>query len=339
MRVLVTGGGGFLGLAVVKELLARGHAVTSISRGTYAAHDELDIETAQVDLADTEAVAAACADHDAVVHCAAKTGIWGPRADYVSANVVGTRNVIEACLRHGIERLVHTSSPSVCFDGKGHRNAKNDLPYPERHLCHYPDTKAVAERFVLASNGKGPNRALATCAIRPHLVFGPGDPHLVPRLIERARAGKLRLVGDGQNEVSLTYVDNAAAAHVDALERLEPEAPHAGRAYFLGQSESVQLWTWIRDLLTALGEPAPRARVPLKVAYAAGGLCELIWNALGKESDPPMTRFVAAQLATDHSYDLEPAQRDFGYEERVSLSEGTRRVIEALQAPASEAIG
>ena len=218
----------------------------------------------------------------------------------MATNVTGTANVIAACRRHGVGRLVHTSSPSVCFDGEDHVRAGNDLPLARRFNCVYPETKAAAERLVLAANDGG----LATCALRPHLIFGPGDPHLIPRLLERARRGRLMAVGDGRNEVSLTYVENAAWAHVDAARRLASGAPHAGRAYFVAQEEPVRLWEWIDELLLRVGLPG----------------------------EPPMTRFVAAQLASSHSYDLEPARRDFGYVERVSGDVALDRLVAWVRA-------
>ncbi len=328
MKVLVTGGGGFLGQAVVKELLARGHAVTSASRSSYLNLGKLGSAQITLDLTDSRAVFDALEGFDAVVHCAAKTGIWGDPQAYKRVNVDGTHHIIEACLRHGIGRLVHTSSPSVCFDGKDHIDAGNELPYPKRFLCAYAETKAKAEVLALGANR---HQSLSTCALRPHLIFGPGDPHLVPRLLERGRARKLLVVGPGTNVVSMTYVENAAVAHADALERLGPEATHAGRAYFLGQRDSVVLWDWVAELFRELDVPPIKRRVPMRVAKGLGAACELLWNALGRENDPPMTRFVALQLATSHSYDLGPAERDFGYRERVSMHEAMQRTLAALR--------
>ena len=329
MRALVTGGGGFLGGAVVDALLAEGHEVTSVSRNAHPALERKGVRAARLDLAaGPDPVAAVVAGHDSVFHVAAMTGIWGPREGYRRANVLGTRNVIDACLRHGVGRLVYTSSPSVCFDGHDHVRADNTLPYAQRFLCAYPETKAEAERMVLAANGKN---GLATCALRPHLIFGPGDPHLIPRLLERGRRGRLPVVGAGANEVSLTYVENAAGAHLDAAATLAPGAPHAGKAYFVAQAEPVRLWEWIGALFERMQVPPPTRRVSARAAYAGGAVLELVWRLARLRGEPPMTRFVAAQLATSHSYDLEPARRDFGYRERVSMSEGTERLIAWLR--------
>jgi nucleoside-diphosphate-sugar epimerase len=328
LKALVTGGGGFLGRAVVETLLAEGHEVSTASRGTYPELEAQGVRCLRADLRDADALESAVAGHDTVFHVAALTGVWGARKDYHDTNVLGTRNVVEACRRGGVERLIATSSPSVCFDGSDHVRAKNDLPHARSFLCAYPETKAEAEAEVLAANGAG----LATCALRPHLIFGPRDPHLIPRLLGRARAGRLRVVGDGANEVSLCYVDNAAAAHLDAARSLAPDAAHAGKAYFIAQEEPVKLWDWISGLLERVGVEPVRKRVPLGVAYGAGALLEAAWKLLSLKGEPPMTRFVAAQLASSHSYDMGPAQRDFGYVERVGLEEATVRLVEWLLA-------
>ncbi|TDJ77160.1 MAG: NAD-dependent epimerase/dehydratase family protein [Planctomycetota bacterium] len=326
MKAVVTGGGGFLGRAIVEGLLARGDEVTSISRGAYPELQALGVRTVRADLADAGALRAAIAGADTVFHAAAKAGVWGPRDEYFRTNVEGTRHVIEACRAHGVPRLVYTSSPSVCFDGADHVNAGNDLPYARRFLAHYPASKARAEALVLAANSP----ELATCALRPHLIFGPRDPHLVPRLLDRAKKGRLAIVGDGTNEVSLTYVDNAANAHLQAAESLAPGARHAGKAYFIGQAQPVALWTWIDELLASQGLGPVTRRVSAQTARRVGAALELAWRALHLPGEPPMTRFVAAQLSTSHTYDLAPARDDFGYREDVSLAEGTRRTLASL---------
>jgi hypothetical protein len=180
VKALVTGGGGFLGRYVVEELLAAGHAVTALGRGRYPELEALGVPCVRADLADLSAVRSAVAGHDAVLHVAALSGVWGPREAYERANVLATRNVLEACRDAGVRRLVHTSSPSVVFDGRDHVDEAGPLPYPRRYLCHYPRTKALAERMVLQASGRD---GLFACALRPHLIIGPRDPHLLPRLI------------------------------------------------------------------------------------------------------------------------------------------------------------
>ncbi|MCM2254901.1 MAG: NAD-dependent epimerase/dehydratase family protein [Vicinamibacteria bacterium] len=324
MRVLVTGGGGFLGRAVALRLVGLGHDVTSAARGDYPELRALGVRTVRLDLGDSAAVRAAATGMDAIVHAAAKAGVWGPREEYERANVDGTRHVVEACRAAGVPRLVHTSSPSVVFDGRDHENAGNDLLYPARHEAVYPETKAAAERLVLGANG----RELATISLRPHLIWGPRDPHLLPRLFERARRGLLRIVGSGRNRVSITYVDNAAEAHVAALLSLAPGAAWAGRAYFVNDAEPVVLWQWLNGLLARLGLPQATRRVPLGVARAAGAILETTWRALRLAGEPPLTRFVAAQLAASHWYDLAPARAAFGYAPPVDGEEALRRTVE-----------
>lgn len=326
--MLVTGGNGFLGRAIVAELKQRGHQVSSASRRPSAELAAQGVRTLTCDLRNREHVERALEGQEAVVHAAALTGIHGTRADFVRTNVEGTRFVLDACRASGVKKLVYTSSPSVVFDGRDHRRANESLPYPRRYLAAYPETKALAEREALAANGQ----RLATLALRPHLVLGPGDPNLMPRLVARARAGKLAIVGDGKNEVSFTWLDNAAAAHADALERLEPGASCAGRAFFVAQKEPVVLWTWLAELFTRAGIPAPTRRVSRALAYAAGAISELAWSLARRRDEPPMTRFLALQLAASHSYDVGALERELGYRERVTTAEATERLVALLRA-------
>ena len=327
MTVVVTGGGGFLGRRIAELLIEDGRAVRSVSRGEHAELAEAGIEHVRADLADERATAEALEGAEAVVHTAAKTGVWGPRGAFERANVDATRNVLSACREHGIPRLVYTSSPSVCFDGRDHAGAR-ELPYARRFLAWYPQTKARAEREVLAANGA----ELATVALRPHLVFGPRDPHLIPRIVERASARKLAIVGRGRNEVSLTYVDNAAWAHVDALRALEEGEECAGKAYFIANEAPVPLWGWINALLAQLGKPLVTSRIPLGMAWVAGATAEAVWKTFRREGEPPMTRFVALQLARTHTYDVGRAKEELGYVERVDMEEGTRELVRSLGA-------
>jgi nucleoside-diphosphate-sugar epimerase len=323
VRALVTGANGFLGSAIVRALRERGDEVLAGTRRPAPELERLGARVVALDLADREALRNAFKNVDCVFHVAAKTGVWGPRSEYVASNVTGTQNVLATCEARRVPKLVFTSSPSVVFGGKGHVRASNDVPYPERYLCAYPETKARAEQIVLAANGRW---GLATCALRPHLIFGPGDPHLVPRLLARARAGKLVRIGDGANEVTLCAVDNAAHAHLLAADSLSLGAPHAGRAYFIGQEEPVKLWPWIDALLARFQLPPVSRSLSLRGAYALGATLEALWKLTLRSSEPPLTRFVALQLGTSHSYDMAPARRDFGYSEVRS----TEATVDAL---------
>ncbi len=330
MKLLVTGGGGFLGQALCRALLARGHEVTSVSRSRHPALDALGVPQRQADLADRDAVLAAFAGgFDAVLHNAAKAGTWGSHQSYFDANVTGTRNVIAACRAHGIGRLVHTSTPSVAHRATHpvEGASADEVPYGEGVKAHYAATKIVAEREVLAANG----RALATVALRPRLIWGPGDTQILPRLVARARAGRLRLVGGGGNRVDTTYIDNAAQAHVDALDHLRPGAACAGRAYFISNGEPWPLRDVLNGLLRAAGAPEVHASIPFRAAYVLGAACEGLWTALPLRGDPPMTRFLAEQLATPHWYSMAPAARDFGYVPRISMADGLARLQASLR--------
>lgn len=322
MKALVTGGGGFLGSAIARRLLARGDAVRCLARGAYPELAAEGVELHRGDLADLACVRQAVEGCDAVFHVAAKAGVWGPYAEYHAANVLGTENVVTACRAAGVGKLVYTSTPSVTFAGKDEEGVDESIPYAERFLCHYPSTKARAEVHVLAANGPD----LATVALRPHLIWGPGDNHLVPRILARAKAGRLKLVGPGDKRVDSTYIDNAADAHLLACDALAPGAPCAGRAYFISNGEPMALGALVNRILEAAGLPPVTRSVPAGVAYAAGAVMELVYGALRRKDEPLMTRFVARQLSTAHWFNISAAKRDFGYEPSVSIETGMQRL-------------
>ena len=322
MKALVTGGGGFLGGVIARMLREKGVAVRSFSRGSYPELERLGVEQLQGDLADRAAVAQAAYGCDIVFHVAAKAGIWGNYADYYRANVTGTENVIAACRESGIDRLVFTSSPSVVFDGRDVEGGDETLPYPARYEANYPRTKAMAEQLVLAASSPD----LATVALRPHLIWGPGDNHLVPRILAKGRAGRLRRIGDRPCLVDTVYVDNAARAHLQAADRLAPGSPVAGRAYFITNGEPLPLFAMVNRILAAGGLPPVTQSIPPRVATLAGIICEGLWSVLPLKGEPPMTRFVAHELATAHWFSIESARRDFGYAPEVSVDEGLVRL-------------
>lgn len=324
MKALVTGGGGFVGLYIVEQLLADGHDVRVFCRGKYAALDALKVETVQGDIRDASAVESACQGVEAVFHTAAVPGIWGAWKTFYSINTVGTRHVIAGCARHRVARLIYTSSPSVVFDGNDHHDADESLPYPNRWLCHYPHSKALAEQEVLAANGLN---GMRTIALRPHLIWGPRDNHLFPRLIARAKAGRLRRVGDGNNLVSVAYVENVAAAHLQAESALRESSVAAGKPYFVNDEVPVNLWDWVNRLLSLISLGPVRRSISRQAAYRIGAACELIYGCLRLPQEPPMTRFVASQLAGTHYYSIAAAKRDFGYCPIMDVEEGARRLM------------
>lgn len=326
LKALVTGAGGFLGQYIVEQLRARGDAVRALVRRDHPALARLGVEVAYGDIRDAGEVARACEGVDVVYHTAAIASIWGPWKVFYETNTLGTRHVIAGCRQHRVPKLVFTSSPSVTFDGSDQCNVDESVPYPSRWLAHYPHTKALAEQEVLAAN----DEHLATCALRPHLIWGPRDQHLIPRLLQRARSGQLRQVGDGKNLVDTIYVENAAAAHLQAADVLRPGSPVAGRAYFLSQGEPVNCWEWINQILGLAGISPVNRRISLRVAYSAGAVLESLWWLSGRTSEPRMTRFLALQLARHHYFDIRRARSDFGYKPAVDMSEGMRRLAESL---------
>jgi len=322
MKVLVTGGAGFLGSAIVRRLLKRGDEVRAFQRSAAPELKRAGANVIQGDIVDAGAVGKAAQGCEVVVHTAAKAGVWGSRKEYNAANIDGTRHVIDACRRQRIGRLVFTSSPSAVFSGHDENGIDETAPYPDRYLAEYPRSKAAAERLVLAAN----DSQLATVALRPHLIWGPGDPHLVPRIIERARSGRLRLIGTQQNLVDSTYIDNAAEAHILAVDQLHTSAACAGKAYFISNGEPLPMADLINQILAAAHLPSETKTLSPRAAYIAGTIFEWSYRLFGRTNEPPLTRFVAKQLATAHWYNLSAAKRDLNYEPTVSIEEGMRRL-------------
>ena len=331
MKILVTGGGGFLGQALCRGLVERGHQVTSFNRGHYPALDAIGVGQLRGDLADREAVMRAFSGgFDAVFHNAAKAGAWGSYDSYHQANVVGTQNVLDACRANGIGKLVYTSTPSVTHRATHpvEGGTAQTVPYGENFQAPYATTKTIAEKAVLAAN----DAQLATVALRPRLIWGPGDNQILPRLVERARQGRLRFVGDGENLIDTTFIDNAAQAHFDAFDHLAPGAACAGKAYFISNGEPKTTRETINGLLAAAGAPQVDKTIPFRAAYVVGMLCEGLWTLLPLKGERPMTRFLAEQLSTSHWYSMAPATQDFGYVPKVDFSEGLRRLSASLSA-------
>ncbi len=327
MKILVTGGGGFVGSYVVDLLLARGYSVRSFGRSPQPALEAKGVEVICGDLVSAEDVRLACSGADAVFHVAAKAGVWGDWDSFYQPNVVGTRNVVEACQSEGIGRLVYTSTPSVVFNGEPIRGGGSEMPYGRNWLCHYAHTKAIAEQEALSANSD----TLKVVALRPHLIFGPGDPHLLPRVIESVKAGRLKIVGSGENRVDVSYVEDVAQAHLNAFDALSEDAPScSGKAYFISQGEPVCLWPWLNQVLEGLGQPPLTKRIPLGFAYTAGAVAEAVWKLLARAGEPPITRFVAVELAKDHFFSVDEAARDIGYRPSVEMDVALENTIHDL---------
>lgn len=318
IQVLVTGYGGFLGKAICRQLIQRGYSVRGIARGTYPDMAALGVDCVQASVTDKTACDQACRGVKAVVHTAALAGVWGKAIDFERANIHATDFLLQAASKNDVQTFVYTSSPSVTFDGSPQRNMDESAPYPSRWLCHYPRTKAIGERHVLESNSS----LMATCALRPHLIWGPGDPHLIPRVIERCRQGRLMRVGDGKNLIDTVHVEAAAEAHCLALERLmDRDQMVLGRPFFITDGQPVECWKWIADILSLAKLTPPIRSISLANAYRIGALLEGLYTIMGKRVEPPMTRFVAKQLGVDHYFNIDSAKTRLDYKPITNRAE------------------
>lgn len=317
--IVVTGGTGFLGHAVVRALLARGQAVRAIGRNPdrCAVLESLGATVVRGDLRDADFVASACRDAEAVIHAGAFSEPFGPREIFHASNVVGTRNVVAACLGQRVNRLVHISSPAVVFDGFDQVNAREDVPYPTRYSSSYAWSKRLAEECVRAAK-------LDTVILRPKAIFGEGDVALLPRIIRAARMGRLPQIGHGRNRVDITYVDNVV--HAICLALNAPRA--AGRTYTITNGEHVALWPVITRVLACLGLRTELRRIPVYGALAIGRALELYARLAGGE--PLLTRYTVSILAREQTYDISAARRDLGYAPIVSFEQGFEATLAAL---------
>lgn len=333
MRALVTGGGGFLGSALARRLVADGHRVRTLARGEYPALRELGIETLRGDLREPESVATAVHGVDVVFHTAALAAGVGEFREFAGINVEGTDNVISACRGAGAA-LVFTSSPSVVATGTDLEGANESIPYAKKFRAAYPRTKAEAERRVRCAAAKG----LPAVALRPHYIWGPGDRHLLPRLLARQRAGTLKRVGSRDPLTDTIYIDNCVDAHLLAAEKLLAGA-RIGDVYFVADESPIGLWTMVDRLLAAAGEGPVRGHVPAGVAFAAGGVLEATYRLLGKKEEPRITRFAAEQMSHAEWFDISAARRDLGYAPRVSRDEGLRRLAAWCRGEGAAVVG
>ena len=325
-KILVTGGGGFLGKAIVTRLVHGGDDVHSFSRSFYPELDIMGVRQFQGTLTDIMAVENACEGMDIIFHVAAKAGVFGKWEEYYQTNVTGTENIIRACRKHRVDRLVYTSSPSVIFDGRDMEGVNESVPCPSTYQAPYPKSKSMAEKKVISATSE----ELKTIILRPHLIWGPGDNHLLPGII--ARSKRLKRVGDGTNLVDTIYIDNAAEAHLLAAKRLKQTPSLSGNIYFISQDEPVSLWEMVDDLLDAAGLPPVRGSVRAGTAEIAGRVLETIYSIFRIPKEPPMTRFMAKELATSHWFDISRAKHDLGYIPAVSTCQGLEKLRECLQS-------
>jgi len=324
-NVLVTGGGGFLGGALVRRLVAGGDRVRSFSRGVYPDLDHLGVEQYRGDLSDLSTVSRACDGVETVFHVAAKAPPWGKYNDYYRTNVTGTRNIISACQDSGVKRLIYTSSPSVIFNGQDMAGVDESTPYPIKFATHYSETKAIAEQEVVTASRK----ALLTISLRPHEIWGPGDNHIAPRLI--ARAKRLKQIGNGKNLIDTIYIDNAVDAHILAAEKLKENPSLSGRIYFISQGEPVLAWEMIDAILRAAGLSPVKGKIPYRIAWLVGGILELAYRLLSLPGEPYITRFTAYAVASSHWFNISAAEKDLGYTPRIGMDEGLLKLEDWLK--------
>jgi len=325
MKVLVTGGGGFLGFWIVKKLLAKNYEVYNYSRNHYSHLEDLGIKTFCGDLNDREALELALENIDAIFHVAALAGVWGKAQDYMETNFEGTKSLVDLAISKKIKYFIYTSTPSVVFGKDDILGADESLDFPDNYLTAYAHSKSLAEKYVL-ENTSADFKALA---IRPHLIWGPGDPHLFPRLLRKAREGKLKRVGEGENLVDIIYVENAADAHIMAFEKLLEISSLSGNAYFIGQERPVSLWDFINQVLVLDGQEEIESSISFNLAYKIGFIFEMVYKLLGiTKPEPPMTRFIATQLAKSHYFSHAKAYNDFQFKPVVTIEEGLKKYFD-----------
>jgi len=317
LRILVTGGGGFLGSSICRQLALLGHEVLAFQRSLAIHLEAHGVRPVAGDITDLDGLNTAARGCQAVIHTAGKAGVWGDPEEYRRINVGGTANVIASCRQNDIPVLVYTSSPSVVHSGGDISGADESLPIASHFTAPYPESKAEAEKLVSAANSD----ELQTVSLRPHLIWGPGDPHILPRLAAKARGGSLALPGP-EKLIDTIFVENAALAHVNALQELSGPARCAGKAYFVTNNEPMPQGEIIGKLLAAIGINVRIRAVPVNLAKGAGAICETAWRIMGLKSEPPVTRFSVEQLATAHWFDTRAAERDFGYRPTISIEQG-----------------
>jgi 2-alkyl-3-oxoalkanoate reductase len=317
LRIVLTGGSSLIGRRIADLLDERGDVVVAFQR---TRSPDLATRVTQVlgDITDIEAVDIAVAGADAVIHLAAKVGVVGPRSDYFDVNVNGTLNVLRAAQRVGVRRFVHVSSPSVAHDGTPIVGAGADPAITAHGSAWYSETKAIAEKSALDANSAD----MGVVVIRPHLVWGPGDVQLVGRIVERAAAGRLALVGGGRALVDTTYIDNAASALVAAVDAVHPDAVCAGRAYVIANGEPRPVRELVAGICAAARVEFEPRDVSLRVARRVGSVIDQLWPMLRRADEPPLTRFLADQLGTAHWFDPRPPRIDLSWSPTVTIEQG-----------------
>jgi len=306
-KVLVTGASGFLGKFLVKALLRRKASVSVLYRQDCTEFDDLNLGILKGDIARAPICKKACEGMELVFHVAAKAGEWGSYKSYSEPNVQGTQNIIAACQAAGVKRLIFTSTTSVVIPQAQLNDMDESVAIPSgQHFNNYQRTKAIAEEFVIAANDP---KGLRTTSIRPSAIWGIGDNHLFPRILKRAQRGKLAIIGDGKNSISIIHVENAAHAHLQAAESENVW----GKVYFITDEKPVALWPLVEHVLSELAIPRIKKSISFKRAFVLATVLEKIYQILHIPVAPPLTKYIVYMVGKDRHYNISRAKQDFGY--------------------------
>ncbi len=320
IKVLVTGGGGFVGMALIQRLVKTGYEVSTFSRNKYEVHEKLGIGIHQGNIKNLVDFEKACLGIDVVFHVAAKVGIWGTYREFYETNVIGTKNVIEACKKNGVKKLIFTSSASVIFDGSNLEGVDESMDYPKRSVSHYTNTKAQAEKLILDANSE----RLITVSLRPHLVWGPGDTQLIPKIIERAKTGKLKKIGKKDFLIDHTYIDNLIDAHILAMEKLEFSSNISGKTFFITNGHPLHVWYFLNGILKAKGIPPAEKSVSKKTAMTIAQVLEIFYSFFKIKKAPFVTPFLVKELCSHHWFNISAARQLLDYSPNIDFENGLK---------------
>lgn len=326
-KILVTGGNGFIGHALVDGFADAGFEVICADLNDQPRRN--DVQYIQLDIRDPQAVMKACEGLDSIIHNASLVHTKQNRVEDVWAvNHQGTLNILEACKAHQIARLVYISSASAVYEGKDIEHGDESLPYG-KDQAPYADSKIQAEKDVLAFSGSADTLC---CAIRPHVVFGAGDNRFIPAILEKAKQGKLRRIGGSDEKLSdFTYIDNLVDAVVRAENRLTADMPCPGQAYFITNGEPMAFFDFVERFLVQAGYAPIDRSVPLWLAWTAAAVVEGIDTLRGGSfGEGGLSRFAVRYMVTHHYFNIAKAQRDLDWKPEISLNEGIRLTIERL---------
>lgn len=321
MIIAVTGGSGFLGTALIRALIEMGHSVRCFSRKTSPQIQSPRLEVVHGDITRLSDVFKAFEGCYVVFHLAAKTSLWGEYEDFHSINVEGTKNVINACSERHIGILIYTSVWSAVFPNANQQGVNESEKYPSKYLAHYPKTKADAEKLVMKAN----SRHLYAVVLRPAPIWGPGDRSFSSRIIQKARKGTLRIIGDGLNLVDFIYLDNCVNAHLLALGRMTIASELGGRSYFLTDGQPIPIRDFIYSHLQVLNMPPLAATVSVGRANIEASKHEWLHKLKKQPGEPELTKFEVAELSCAHWYESKAALNDFGYTPAISIDQGMER--------------